>query len=1100
MHFLLYVDDERDLLELGRIFLEENSEFTVRTLASAKEALDFLAVQTVDAIISDYQMPEMDGLEFLKVLRARGDTTHFIIFTGRGREEVVIEALNAGADFYLQKGGEPSSQFVELVHKIKKAVEGRRSEEALRESEEKYRRIVETANEGILQLDDHSRITYTNQRMAEMLGYTLEEIIGEDIGSFMPKSELADHALRAKRQQERVRDHFEQKFVIKSGVTIWTSASITPVIGTDGNFKGSFAMYTDITQRKQAEDARRKSDELFKSLVSNSSDLTILTDEVGIVTYVSPQCERVIGYPCDKFVGQMFPDIIHPDDAARCLHAWEQVVQQGVDLREFEYRIVDSQGGVRWISHSALQTRVEGSVLCMQNTIRDITDRKRTEEALWESEARYRLLVENQQDLIVKTDEEGRLLYVNPAYCELFDTNKEDLLGGSYTPLIHPDDLPMVEGAVASLFDPPHECYYEERAKTRYGWHYLGWTARAIKDNQGRISTLIGIGRDITEQKQAEEALRESEEKYRTLIETLNEGVWVIDRENVTTFVNHKMAEILGYAVEEMTGRSLFAFMDDKGRQVCEVNIERRKQGVKEQHDFEFLKKDGTRIYATLETTPITGKDGEYLGAIAGVADITDRKRSDEALRERERVFFTLISNLPGFVYRCANDRNWTMEYISEGCRGITGYAPEDFLGNAKVAFNDIVHPEFQKPLWDKWQDQLEKRGVFEEEYPIITNSRDTRWVWERGQGIFSDDGRLLYLEGFITDITDRKRVEEALRERSSQIKALIDNLPFDTWAMDLKGQYILQNPESIARWGDFVGKSPHTIPVPAEMREHWLENNRKVLIGKPVRGELSVPFEDGVRIYDEIISPIRLGDEISGIIGVNIEITDRKRVEEALRQANCKLKLLSGITRHDINNQLTMLQGYLAILKKKQPDTSFDEDFQKVSTAAKRISSMIQFTKEYEKIGVHAPAWQGCRKLVDTATKQVPLGQVRVKNDLPAGAEVLADPLIGKVFYNLMDNAVRYGEKITTIRFSALESGDDHLIVCEDDGDGVVAEEKGKIFERGFGKNTGLGLALSCEILAITGITICETGEPGKGTRFEMTVPKNGYRLSPGS
>jgi signal transduction histidine kinase len=155
----------------------------------------------------------------------------------------------------------------------------------------------------------------------------------------------------------------------------------------------------------------------------------------------------------------------------------------------------------------------------------------------------------------------------------------------------------------------------------------------------------------------------------------------------------------------------------------------------------------------------------------------------------------------------------------------------------------------------------------------------------------------------------------------------------------------------------------------------------------------------------------------------------------------------------------------------------------------------MIQFTREYENIGVNAPAWQDCRTLADTAAKQAPLDQVIVKNDLPAGAEVFADPLVGKVFYNLIDNAIRYGGKIKTIRFSVEEAGDENRIVCEDDGEGVVAGEKEKIFERGFGKNTGLGLALSREILSITGITITETGGPGKGARFEMTLPKGAWR-----
>ena len=182
-------------------------------------------------------------------------------------------------------------------------------------------------------------------------------------------------------------------------------------------------------------------------------------------------------------------------------------------------------------------------------------------------------------------------------------------------------------------------------------------------------------------------------------------------------------------------------------------------------------------------------------------------------------------------------------------------------------------------------------------------------------------------------------------------------------------------------------------------------------------------------------------------------------------------------------------------MLEQKQPDLINTEYFLKVSTAAKRIAAMVQFTREYEEIGVHAPAWQDTRTLVDTAAKQAPLGKVRVKNDLSTGVKVFADPLIIKVFYNLMDNAVRYGGKIATIRFSVEERDDGHLIVCEDDGDGIVAAEKEMIFERGFGKNTGLGLALVREILDITGISIRETGEPGKGARFEMVVPKGAWQ-----
>lgn len=190
-------------------------------------------------------------------------------------------------------------------------------------------------------------------------------------------------------------------------------------------------------------------------------------------------------------------------------------------------------------------------------------------------------------------------------------------------------------------------------------------------------------------------------------------------------------------------------------------------------------------------------------------------------------------------------------------------------------------------------------------------------------------------------------------------------------------------------------------------------------------------------------------------------------------------------------------MRGFLSILGETPPGPTYNEYFQKVSDAAERISAMIQFTKEYESIGVTVPAWQDCRTLVDTAAKEALLGKIMVKNDLPAGGNVFADPMMVKVFYNLIDNAIRYGGKITTIRFFIEDREKDEVIVCEDDGFGVPAEEKVKIFERGFGKNTGLGLPLSREILGITGITITETGESGKGARFEIVVPKDMWHIT---
>jgi signal transduction histidine kinase len=183
-------------------------------------------------------------------------------------------------------------------------------------------------------------------------------------------------------------------------------------------------------------------------------------------------------------------------------------------------------------------------------------------------------------------------------------------------------------------------------------------------------------------------------------------------------------------------------------------------------------------------------------------------------------------------------------------------------------------------------------------------------------------------------------------------------------------------------------------------------------------------------------------------------------------------------------------------MLHKKIPDPVYDHYFSRITAASKQITDLITFTKEYEMIGMHSPAWQDIFTLVENAGRDTILGPVMLINDLPAKREIFADPLIAKVFFNLMDNALRHGGRISTIRFSCEERDGDKVIVCADDGDGVAEGEKEMIFDPGFGKNTGFGLAISREILDITGITLCETGESGKGARFEIMVPKEACRF----
>ncbi len=228
-------------------------------------------------------------------------------------------------------------------------------------------------------------------------------------------------------------------------------------------------------------------------------------------------------------------------------------------------------------------------------------------------------------------------------------------------------------------------------------------------------------------------------------------------------------------------------------------------------------------------------------------------------------------------------------------------------------------------------------------------------------------------------------------------------------------------------------------------------------------------------------------------------EIAEEQRYEKALNITNRKLGLLTSITRHDIKNQLTVILGYLDLLKDMVTDPEIASYLAKQEKAAQSILRQIEFTRNYGDLGIQAPCWQKISSVLDAAAGSLHMGTVTLENH--AGSlDVYADPLFPKVFYNLIDNALRYGgENLTKIMVSTKENKEGIIITVEDDGAGISAEDKKRLFEKGFGKNTGYGLHLSREILSLTGISIVEDSLPGNGARFRITVPKDMYRFQKG-
>ena len=352
-------------------------------------------------------------------------------------------------------------------------------------------------------------------------------------------------------------------------------------------------------------------------------------------------------------------------------------------------------------------------------------------------------------------------------------------------------------------------------------------------------------------------------------------------------------------------------------------------------------------------------------------------------------------------------------------------------------------------------------------------------------------------------DITMRKRSEKALQENEEKYRSIIENLEDMFYRTDISGTIVMASPSSAKILGfdspeEMIGMDIKTMYADPADREKFLAELRErgTVYGYPVTwkrrdGSLFYVTVNGHFIRD-------VSGEITGVEGIVHDITPQRLAEERLRLTNKKLNLLSGITRHDIRNQLMILKGYLDLSRDAIEDTARLSDYIAMEErAADAIDRQITFTKEYQDLGVIAPAWQGVRACVDQAVASLPMGQIRVIAG-PDNLELLADPLLAKVFYNFIDNSLRYGgEYMTTIRISGFVRDSSLILVYNDDGAGIRIEDKPKLFTKGFGKNTGLGLFLSREILSITGITIIENGVPGKGARFELTVPAGAFRFT---
>jgi PAS domain S-box-containing protein len=466
---VLYVDDDARLLEICRIYLEKISTLKVDTALSAKDALAKLATSQYDAIVSDYEMPKMNGIDFLKVVRKKYGGLPFIIFTGRGREEIVIEAINSGADFYLQKGGEPESQFTELAHEIRHAVKSHRADLSLRESEERLRLTVDATNDGIWDWDIPSGRAILSPHWWTMLGYEPDEMPARYttfLGLIHPEDrERVEAEIQGSLMKKDTGYAIEMRMHAKTGKWKWVLTRGKVVTwDPDGRPVNMVGIQMDISAAKQAELLlKQKNEDLsasyeqitateeelrqnYEELARSQRDLVrsegkyrrvIETALEGIwildaefrITFTNSRMTDILGYPAEEMMGRRISDFISPDEGSTETEIQLDERRKGIS-GQFERRHVCKDGTIVTLLVSATPViGDDGSFRGSFSMFTDISDRKRAEDALRESEARLRSLVETTHDSVVLIDEEGKVIEWNAGSERITGIRKERALG-----------------------------------------------------------------------------------------------------------------------------------------------------------------------------------------------------------------------------------------------------------------------------------------------------------------------------------------------------------------------------------------------------------------------------------------------------------------------------------------------------------------------------------------------------------------------------------------------------------------------------------------------------------------------------------------------
>lgn len=657
----------------------------------------------------------------------------------------------------------------------------------------------------------------------------------------------------------------------------------------------------EITQREHVESELRKSEDRFaKAYNTSPAGMAITRIKDGLFIDANEAFLEIFGFRRDEVIGHTSSEVnmLRPEEREKLIQA--QLDSGG--LRNCELQAQAKSGKKITILFSSNPIEIDDEA-CHITTLIDITQHKDAEASLAESEERLRLATELANVAVWEYNFTLNNMSRSRNHDRLYGLDWQDTWNlDTFVNATHPDDRAISLNTIQEAITPGGDDTYAFDFRVRYpdqSIHWLSVVGQVLeRDQQGQGILVRGSLIDITDRKQAENELRKSEEKYRNFIENTHEGVWAIDANANTVFVNSRMAEILGYAEDEMLGKHLFSFMDEQGVTIAQHNLARRKQGIKEQHDFEFLHKKGNRVHVSLSTNPYFDSNGNYAGATAFVSDITERKQIENNLIESEKRYRSLFENMTaGFVLFqvVQNEKGDPIDLLilaaNNGFEVTTGLEAQEVIGKRLThVLPGIEH------------DDADWIGIYGKIALTGTSQQFEQYSEHLGYHYYVSAYQSEPNQCAVTflDITNRKRAEQELKESEERFKRALENIPdvvviYDT---NLRVQYIntATNHVTGRPTTDFVGKQEEEI-WPPEVYQVYLPTLHEALDAGAIRILETNIVLPGAGTRNLKITCIPLFDDrghVREMMGITHDLTARKQAEDAIREHRKQLQTLS--------------------------------------------------------------------------------------------------------------------------------------------------------------------------------------------------------------